>query len=387
LFKQAYDRFQAGGVDDEFDRFCRRHADWLDDFVLFAALKLHYNGDSWSEWPSEIRDRDSGALQAVLHELSERLQELKFRQYIFYRQWCDLRRYCRQKHIQIIGDIPIYLPYDSADVWIHPELFKLGEDKRPRVVSGVPPDYFSDTGQLWGHPVYSWDALQKSGYAWWIQRLGHQLDLFDVLRIDHFRGLVAYWEVSASEKTAVNGKWTPVPVDDFLHKLIKNFAYLPIIAEDLGTITPDVREIMCRYRLPGMRVLLFAFGQDFPAGAFLPHNHVKHCFIYTGTHDNNTVRGWFENEAAAEEKKRLYRYLGRDISATEISWEMIRLAMMSVANTALIPMQDLLGLGAEGRMNDPSKTKGNWCWRLDKEPITKKLIGRLREMTKTYGRT
>jgi 4-alpha-glucanotransferase len=386
LFQLAHDRFRARGADEEFNRFCRRHAGWLDDFVLFDVLKSYYDGDPWNEWPPEIRDRDSDALLAMRQKLSERLQAMKFRQYLFYRQWSELKRYCRQKHIQIIGDLPIYLPYDSADVWRHPELFKLGEDKRPSAVSGVPPDYFSDNGQLWGHPVYRWDALQKSGYAWWIHRLGHQLDLFDVVRIDHFRGLVAYWEVPASEKTAINGKWIPVPVDDLLNQLMKHFACLPIIAEDLGTITPDVREIMGRYRLPGMRVLLFAFGEDFPEGAFLPHNHVKHCLIYTGTHDNNTVRGWFENEATEKEKKRLYRYLGRSVSVTEISWEMIRLAMMSVARTAIIPVQDLLGLGTEARMNDPSNTKGNWHWRLDKNPMTKNIIDHLREMTETYGR-
>ena len=387
LFELAYERFQARGAGDGFDRFCRRHAGWLDDFVLFDALKSHYHGDPWHKWPAEIRDRDSHALAAVQHELGKRLQGLKFRQYLFYRQWSDLRRHCRQKHIQVIGDLPIYLPHDSADVWGHPELFKLGEDKRPSVVSGVPPDYFSETGQLWGHPVYRWDALQKSGYAWWIQRLGHQLDLFDVVRIDHFRGLVAYWEVPAAEKTAINGTWIPVPVDDFLNRLMKHFACLPIIAEDLGMITPEVREIMHRYRLPGMRVLLFAFGEDFPTGAFLPHNHVKNCFIYTGTHDNNTVKGWFENEANSQEKERVCRYLGRRVSAADISWEMIRLAMMSVANTAIIPLQDLLGLGAEARMNDPSKTNGNWHWRLDRDPITPELAGRLRQMTGTYGRS
>jgi 4-alpha-glucanotransferase len=387
LLQQAYDRFQSRAADDDFERFCRRHAGWLDGFVLFEALKSHYDGDPWNKWPAEIRDRESGALSAVQDELGEHLRELKFRQYLFFRQWFDLRRYCRQKQIQIIGDIPIYLPYDSADVWMYPQLFKLDEDKRPSVVSGVPPDYFSETGQLWGHPVYCWDALQKSDYAWWLQRLGHQLSLFDVVRIDHFRGLVAYWEVPASEKTAINGKWIPVPVDDFFNKLMRRYPCLPIIAEDLGTITPDVREIMCRYGLPGMRVLLFAFGDDFPDGAFLPHNHVKHCFIYSGTHDNNTVRGWFESEATAEEKKRLIRYLGRRVKASEISWEMIRLAMMSVANTAIIPMQDLLGLGAEARMNDPSETEGNWYWRLDQDVITPKMIGRLREMTETYGRS
>jgi 4-alpha-glucanotransferase len=255
------------------------------------------------------------------------------------------------------------------------------------VVSGVPPDYFSETGQLWGHPIYRWDVLQKDNYTWWVQRLGHQLDLFDVVRIDHFRGWVAYWEVSASEKTAMNGKWIPVPVDDFFNQLMKHFPCLPIIAEDLGTITPDVREIISRYGLPGMRVLLFAFGEDFPTGAFLPHNHVKHSIIYTGTHDNNTVKGWFDTEASEREKERLYRYLGHRVSATEIPREMIRMVMMSVANTAIIPMQDLLGLGVEARMNDPSRTKGNWYWRLDKDPNNRDMIDRLREMTETYGRS
>ncbi|MGD9364491.1 MAG: 4-alpha-glucanotransferase [Desulfobacteraceae bacterium] len=387
LFEQAYDRFQARGVNDDFDRFCRRHAVWLDDFVLFHALQSYYGADPWNKWPAKIRNRDPKALLTVQSELAESLNKRRFVQYIFYRQWRDLQRYCRQKQIRIIGDMPIYLPYDSADVWRHPQLFKLGKNKRPRRVSGVPPDYFSDTGQLWGHPVYNWKVLQKKDYAWWIQRLEHQLALFDMVRIDHFRGLVAYWEVSAAAKTAIHGEWIPVPVDDFFGKIIRHFACLPIIAEDLGTITADVREIMRRYRLPGMRVLLFAFGDDFPEGAFLPHNHIRHCFVYTGTHDNNTVKGWFENEADEKAKKRLSSYIGRNISAAGISRAMIRLAMMSVADTAIIPMQDLLGLGAEARMNDPSKAKGNWLWRLDKDPMTKKLTGRLRKMTETYGRS
>lgn len=387
LFERVYDRFQARGVDDDFDRFCHRNAGWLDDFVLFDALQSYYGADPWNKWPAKIRNRDPKALLKVQSELAESLNKRRFVQYIFYRQWRDLRRYCRQKQIQIIGDMPIYLPYDSADVWRHPQLFKLGKYKRPRRVSGVPPDYFSDTGQLWGHPVYNWKVLQKKDYAWWIQRLGHQLELFDMVRIDHFRGLVAYWEVSAAAKTAIHGEWIPVPVDDFFGKITRHFACLPIIAEDLGTITADVREIMRRYRLPGMRVLLFAFGDDFPEGAFLPHNHIRHCFVYTGTHDNNTVKGWFENEAGEKAKKRLSSYIGRNISAAGISWAMIRLAMMSVADTAIIPMQDLLGLGAEARMNDPSKAKGNWLWRLENDPMTKKLTGRLRKMTETYGRS
>jgi 4-alpha-glucanotransferase len=325
-------------------------------------------------------------LKKAQNELADSVRQRKFRQYVFFRQWFELKHYCHQKHLQIIGDIPIYLPFDSADVWIRPDQFKLDDDKNPTVVSGVPPDYFSSTGQLWGHPVYNWEVLQKNGYEWWIRRLEHNLDLFDVVRIDHFRGLVAYWEVPATAKTAINGRWMPVPVDDFFNALSKRFRCLPIIAEDLGFITPEVREIMQRYQLPGMRLLLFAFGEDFPSGSFLPHNHVKDCLIYTGTHDNNTVRGWFENEATVDEKKRLYQYLGYEVPIDRLPWEMIRLAMMSVANTAIISMQDILMLGAQGRMNDPSRNEDNWQWRLAEDPLTPGLTNRLLELTETYGR-
>jgi 4-alpha-glucanotransferase len=265
-------------------------------------------------------------------------------------------------------------------------LFKLDENLKPYAVSGVPPDYFSETGQLWGHPLYRWETLQDNGYRWWIARLQHNLRFCDIVRIDHFRGLVAYWEVPAEEETAVNGKWVSAPVDDFFHHLLRKFACLPIIAEDLGTISADVRETMRRYRLPGMRVLLFAFGEDFPDGAFLPHNHVKNCLVYTGTHDNNTVRGWYETEATSQIKANLTDYLGARVPADRLHWELIRQAMMSVADTTIVPMQDLLGLGAEARMNNPSSPKGNWHWRLSGNPVTPGLIDRLRAMTRTYGR-
>jgi 4-alpha-glucanotransferase len=388
LFDIAYDRFQHKKEDEaSFERFCARQDFWLDEFALFAALKDRFAAQPWIEWPLEIRRRSRDDLLAVRQGLAAAVRKEKFLQYVFFRQWMQLKDYCRQKEIKLFGDIPIYVHYDSVDVWCQPELFKLDENLKPYVVSGVPPDYFSRTGQLWGHPLYRWDALRDSGYRWWIHRLQHNLRLCDIVRIDHFRGLVAYWQVPAQDKTAVNGKWVSAPVDDFLHHLLRKFACLPIVAEDLGTISADVREVMQRYQLPGMRLLLFAFGEDFPDGAFLPHNHVKNCLVYTGTHDNNTVRGWFETEATPETKANLMDYLGRQVPADRLHWELIRLAMMSVADAAVIPMQDLLGLGAEARMNDPSKLEGNWHWRLAENPVNSELIGRLREMTRIYGRS
>jgi len=388
LFEIAFERFQENGDKTAFERFCIEQNFWLDDHALFVTLKDRFNGRPWIEWPSEIRRRSRSGLRTVRQELATAVRKEKFLQYIFFRQWMQLKAYCRRKEIKIIGDIPIYVHYDSVDVWCHPDLFKLDENLKPYAVSGVPPDYFSETGQLWGHPLYRWETLQDSGYRWWIARLQHNLRFCDIVRIDHFRGLVAYWEVPAEEETAVNGKWVSAPVDDFFHHLLRKFACLPIIAEDLGTISADVRETMRRYRLPGMRVLLFAFGEDFPNGAFLPHNHVKNCLVYTGTHDNNTIRGWFETEATSETRANLLKYLGdrANVTAERIHWELIRLAMMSVADTAVIPMQDLLGLGTEARMNNPSRPAGNWHWRLGEDPIKPKLTGRLRDMTRIYGR-
>jgi 4-alpha-glucanotransferase len=386
LFEIAFKRFKEKGDKTAFERFCIEQKFWLDDYALFVALKDRFDDRPWIEWPSEIRWRSRSALLTVRQELATAVRKEKFLQYIFFRQWMQLKAYCRRKEINIIGDIPIYVHEDSVDVWCHPDLFKLDENLKSYAVSGVPPDYFSETGQLWGHPLYRWDALQNSGYHWWIQRLRHNLQLCDIVRIDHFRGLVAFWEVPAEEETAVNGKWVSAPVDDFFHHLLRKFACLPIIAEDLGTISADVRETMRRYRLPGMRVLLFAFGEDFPDGAFLPHNHVKNCLVYTGTHDNNTVRGWYETEATSQIKANLTDYLGARVPADRLHWELIRQAMMSVADTTIVPMQDLLGLGAEARMNNPSSPKGNWHWRLSGNPVTPGLIDRLRAMTRTYGR-
>lgn len=386
LFHKALERFKKIKNNREYEEFCSENSSWLEDFSLFVVLKGHFQGLGWNEWPFEIRERQSEAIQALRKERHDKIEMEKFLQYIFIKQWFLLKRYCRQKGINIIGDMPIYVDYDSVDLWTRPELFKLDKNKRPYVVSGVPPDYFSETGQLWGNPIYSWDVLKKRGYDWWIQRIEHNLKIFDIIRVDHFRGFVGYWEVPATENTALNGKWIEAPAVDFFNQLNKRFRYLPIIAEDLGTITPDVREVMHRFEFPGMKVLLFAFGEDNALHPYLPHTYEKNYVVYTGTHDNNTVRGWFEKEAKPEDKRRLFRYLGRKVSKRKVHWEFIRLAMLSVADTAIIPMQDALGLGEKARMNRPATIKGNWKWRLLPEQITSSLKAKLLEITETCGR-
>lgn len=386
LLNKALTRFKKRGKNDEYKKFCIENSFWLDDFALFVTLKAHFKGQVWSEWPSQIRDRQPEALQSLKNELHDKIEEEKILQYIIYKQWLLLKHHCHQKRIHIIGDMPIYMDYDSVDLWTHPELFKLDHRKRPYAVAGVPPDYFSDTGQLWGNPLYRWDVLKESKYDWWMQRMEHNLKLYDIVRIDHFRGFVGYWEVPATEKTAINGKWIEAPAGDFFQHLNKRFHSPPIIAEDLGTITPDVREVMRQFAYPGMKVLLFAFGEDDSMHPYLPHTYEKNCVVYSGTHDNNTVRGWFEKEAKLEDKKRVFRYIGREISEREIHWEFIKLAMMSVANTVVFPMQDVLGLGAEARMNRPATSEGNWEWRLLPEQLTSSFAEKLSEITEISGR-
>lgn len=286
----------------------------------------------------------------------------------------------------MMGDLPLYVQYDSADVWANPEIFKLDGGKKPYVVAGVPPDYFCETGQRWGNPIYRWDTLRETNYAWWMRRFGHNHNLYDLIRVDHFLGLVAYWEVPAADKTAAGGKWVEARAEDFLRVLFKKFPFLPLIAEDLGSVTPAVREVMSRFGIPGMKVLLFGFGDNLSTNPFVPHNHVPECVLYTGTHDNNTVRGWFEDEARPEDRARLFRYLGREIPAADAPGEFIRMGMMSVAKMFIMPMQDLLGLGAEGRMNTPSAALDNWEWRLVPGQVTPLLAENLRRLTETYGR-
>ena len=387
LFERAWQRFQATGKDaDRHEAFCLENAGWLEDFALFVVLRNRFQGRVWSEWPVELRDRQPEALQAIRKECRSELEKEKFLQHLFFKQWRALRAYCHRRGIQLLGDLAIYMSFDSADVWANSGLFKLDEAKRPAFVSGVPPDYFSETGQLWGNPVYRWEVLRETGFAWWIERLAHSFALFDVIRIDHFRGLVAFWEVPAGEKTAVRGRWVEAPVQEFFAVLMRRFFHFPVIAEDLGVITPDVREVLHRFEFPGMKVLVFAFDRDDPMHPYLPHTYEKNFVVYTGTHDNNTIRGWFDGEAAPEEKWRLFRYVGREVPANEVHWELIRLAMMSVARMVIVPMQDILGLGGEARMNRPSVADGNWDWRMSPEPIAPEVMWRLLEMTEIYGR-
>lgn len=386
LFPLAQRRFRERGSPEAYERFCSGNADWLEDFALFVALRERFDGRPWQEWPPDLRDRNPESLRAARESLAERVEQERLLQYLFENQWVALKESCNRRNIQIFGDLPIYVNLNSADVWTHPGLFKLDLEKRPTVVAGVPPDYFSETGQYWGNPVYRWDVLRQEGYAWWIRRLKRNLHLFDLVRIDHFRGFAAYWEIPAEEPTAVRGQWVPGPGDDFFRALLEEFPYLPIVAEDLGTITQDVRDLMDRFGLPGMKVLVFAFGDDLATNPYVPHNHVKDCLIYTGTHDNNTVKGWFETDLTEEDRGRLFRYLGREVGGEHIHEELVRLAMMSVANTAVVPMQDLLGLGEEARMNRPALRRGNWLWQLLPEQLTPELADRLREMTETYGR-
>jgi 4-alpha-glucanotransferase len=387
LFHLAYERFKTNRNErNAYEEFCSLQSEWLEDFAFFVVIKNHFNGQAWSEWTKGLRDRSPDDLATIRNDFYDEVEREKFLQYLFFKQWFSLKQYCNERGIKFIGDIPIYVNYDSADVWTHTKIFKLDKVKKSLSVAGVPPDYFSKTGQLWGNPIYSWDVLKRTGYKWWLQRIAHNLHLVDILRIDHFRGFVAFWEVPATEKTAVNGKWVEAPAVDFFTALLKNFPVDSFIAEDLGVITPDVREIMNRFGFQGMRVLLFAFSEDLPTHPYLPHTYIPNCIVYTGTHDNNTSRGWFDRETSPQDRQRLFRYLGFEVSSEQVSKELIRLAMMSVADTVIIPMQDILNLGEEARTNRPSVSMGNWEWRLLPDKLNPASVGWLREMAEIYGR-
>ena len=387
LFQRAYERFRSTGHEKErYEEFCKKNKAWLEHFALFVVIKKNRNGKAWGEWEKDLRDKNPKKIDRVKRAFADELEREKFLQYLFFKQWFSLKKYCNGKGVRLIGDTPIYVNYDSADVWTHPDLFKLDKDKKPTFVSGVPPDYFSKTGQLWGNPIYRWDMLKNSGYRWWLQRIGHNLLLFDYVRLDHFRGFVGFWEVPSKEGTAIHGKWVKAPAADFFTTLLKKFPADSIIAEDLGVITPDVKEVVNRFRFPGMRILQFAFGEDLPTHPYLPHNYLPNTIVYTGTHDNNTIKGWFENEATPEDRNRLFRYFGREIRPEECHRELHRLAMMSVANTVIVPVQDLLGLGEEAKMNRPSVAHGNWEWRLLPDQLDFSCAETLLEMTTIYGR-
>ncbi len=388
LFKIAFANARSHlPRDSEFAEFSLKQKHWLDDYALYASLKGALKFNSWSALPPLLRDRDEKALGEWREKAESEILYHKFLQYLFFGQWNSLKKYANDREIEIIGDIPYYINYDSSEVWTHPELFKLDEDKTPEFVSGVPPDYFSKTGQLWGNPVYNWDLIKVTGFDWWKNRIGHNLALFDHLRLDHFRGFASYWEVQAGEKTALNGKWVDLDAASFFDTIFSCFDKSRFIAEDLGYITPDVKEIIKRYDLPGMKILLFGFGDDFPYGDYLPKNYTNtNCVVYTGTHDNNTVMGWWNEDAGKTEKERFYKYIGRKPGVREVNWEFIGLAMSSIADTSIIPMQDVLGLGAEAKMNKPSTKSGNWKWRLQPNNTEAKLTKKLREITEINSR-
>lgn len=389
LFDIAFDRFTANPrrrVQDAVDQYCRVNDAWLHDAARFKVLNSHFGSDAWQLWPDSLKLRKAETLKQSDKHFKAALLKEKFLQFLFDQQWRALREYCKDNQIQLFGDIPIYVNHGSADVWSHPDLFKLDNQLLPRGVSGVPPDYFSATGQLWGHPVYRWDRLQATGYDWWLQRIGHNLAHFDWIRIDHFRGLVAFWEVAADQASAITGKWVAAPAADFLTCLFRRYPLLPMVAEDLGVISADVRETMRRFQILGMRVALFAFGNDFPHSPYLPHNMERHCAFFTGTHDTNTVEGWFRSEATTAEKRRLYRYLGYSVPAGRAHWAVVRLVMQSPACIALFPLQDILGLGKSARMNQPGKAGGNWRWRFDSRRLTATLADQLAALTVTFGR-
>lgn len=378
--------YDSGSYKEDFDIFYHDNVQWIDDYCLYKALKGHFKGKAWHEWPEDLRDRRKEALEKATDQFQGTIREILMTQYFLHKQWMSIRHYCNERGVKIIGDIPIYVVHDSADVWVNPDLFHLDHEKKPKTVAGVPPDYFSATGQLWGNPIYRWDVLKERGYKWWINRIRHNLRLYDFIRVDHFRGFVAYWEISAAEENAVNGRWVEAPGLEFFDSIKKEIPQLPIIAEDLGFITSDVVETIHQTGFPGMKVLLFAFGDDLPTNPYAPHNLYRNCLVYTGTHDNNTAKGWFLNEATPQIKERISRYIGKDISEENISRELIKLAMMSVADVAIFPVQDLLELGEEGRMNLPGTRYDNWEWKLRQNQLNPHYKTELLGMTEIFGR-
>jgi 4-alpha-glucanotransferase len=374
----------------EFASFREENAGWLDDFALFRALKRAHGGVQWTRWEPSVRRREPAALASARVSEAASIALEQFVQFVFARQWGELRARAAELGIGLVGDLPIFVAHDSADVWQNPDAFFLDDEGEPSFVAGVPPDYFSATGQRWGNPLYRWKRLARSGYAWWIERMRATLARFDAVRLDHFIGFQRYWRIPASEPTAVKGKWMKGPGAPLFDALRAAFGPLPLIAEDLGEVTPRVHALRDRYGLPGIKILQFAFGKDPAAPSFLPHDYTRRAVVYTGTHDNDTTVGWFnggDSRSPAQvdrEQATALRYLGT--SGREIHWEMMRAAFASVAGLAIVPVQDLLGLGSEARMNRPGIGEGNWTWRLSEGALTPALAARLAELTRTYGR-
>jgi len=385
LLHLAFDRFESGvrpHLVEEFERYCKTAATWINDYALYMAVKEAHSLESWLRWEESIRLRQPAALDEWTDTCASSIRYHKFVQFHFGRQWSELRRYANKRNIRLIGDVPIFVAEDSSDVWANQDLFRLNEHGQALEVTGVPPDPFSATGQIWGNPVYDWERMRSKDYQWWVDRIGSTLKTVDVIRIDHFRAFAAAWLVPADATTAAEGHWELAPGGEVFAAIRRALGNMPVIIEDLGVITPDVIALREILGFPGMSVLQFAFEND-SANVYLPHNHRRESVVYTATHDNQTTVGWFAARSH-EERENIQRYLGRD--GSDIAWDLIRAALASVANTAILSLQDILRLGDEARMNVPGQPSGNWSWRFHADRLTTDLAYGLRDMTRTYGR-
>lgn len=390
LYKKAFKNFKGQEKSTDYDIFLKNNYYWLFDFALFTALKKHFQKPNWNCWEDKIVKRDPQTLNYYNQLLEEEIKYQYFLQYIFYKQWSELKRYANDKGIKIIGDLPIYVSHDSSDTWSNPHLFQLDEEGNPLVVAGVPPDYFSETGQLWGNPIYDWNVMEEEDFKWWRERVNNLFKLVDIIRIDHFRGFEAYWEIPAGEKTAVNGRWVKAPGYKLFSTLKKYFNSLPVIAEDLGVITPEVEELKKEFNFPGMKVMQFAF-ESCKYEEFAPEYHEKNLVVYTGTHDNNTILGWFKNISQNNSKvlqviNNYYHLDTAPVNNDEICWRFIETAYKSNANTVIIPLQDVLCLGRKARMNTPGTLKGNWQWRYSSEMLKENFEDKLSFIADIYNR-
>lgn len=388
LLKKAFETFKSKNdflENNKFERFIYDNCNWLDDYALYRAVKDYFGGECWVDWEDKgILFRKEESIKEYSKKLADDIKYRKFIQYQFFKQWSELKAYANRNGIKVIGDIPIFVAFDSADAWANPELFLFDEDRKPVQVAGVPPDYFSETGQLWGNPLYNWDIMKENGFQWWIDRIKSNLKLADIIRIDHFRGFAAYWGVPAGEETAINGQWYPSPGKELFTAIKDNLGSLPIIAEDLGIITPDVDELREHFNFPGMKILQFAFTAGVESN-HMPHMYQKNLVVYTGTHDNNTTIGWYKS-LNEDDKNLVKNYVNINKKGSDVAWDLIREAMSSVADIALLPAQDLLGLDERARMNTPSVSQGNWQWRYKKGALNKNMTLKLKNMTNLYFR-
>ena len=387
VLKRAYNNFKKGNLKElaqKVEKFKEENSFWLEDYALYMSLKNHFNLVSWQEWPDDIKKREPEAIKKYKESLKDEIEFWSFVQYLFFEQWNALKDYTNSLGIEIIGDIPIYVAEDSVDAWSAPENFKMNlKEMKPLFVAGCPPDMFSETGQLWGNPIYDWDAMKKNNYKWWISRIRESLKLYDIVRIDHFRGFESYWQIPYGEPTAVNGKWVKGPGMSLFNAVKKELGEINVIAEDLGFLTDEVKEFLKETGYPGMKILEFGFGGG--DSEYLPHNYIKNCIAYTGTHDNDTFLGWFEKTGTKKEVRNAIKYLGLN-EEEGYNWGFIRGIWSSVADTAIAPMQDFLNLGNEARVNLPSTLGTNWQWRAKKEDINENLANKIYKFTKLYGR-